>query len=168
MCGRVLDLAFARGREKIPAHRGGSFRAGAAIQGLARGGTRRGHRPHGIHAGPTRPGRDEPDVADQRLIRSASILFNPGKIIADGRFEMDSDLRARTELALPFEPVLAFSARDESFLGNLDQCNGCGVCLKANADDVPDLHRDRRGNHVHARAGKHHPRGAGIARFGKW
>src|SRR6185437_15196364 len=24
----------------------------------------------------------------------------------------------------------AFSARDESFLGNLEQCNGCGVCLK--------------------------------------
>jgi FAD/FMN-containing dehydrogenase/Fe-S oxidoreductase len=57
-------------------------------------------------------------------------LFNPGKIIADGRFEMDADLRVRTETALPFEPVLAFSARDESFLGNLEQCNGCGVCLK--------------------------------------
>ena len=57
-------------------------------------------------------------------------LFNPGKIIADGRFEVDSDLRARIEPELPFEPALAFSARDESFLGNLEQCNGCGVCLK--------------------------------------
>jgi FAD/FMN-containing dehydrogenase/Fe-S oxidoreductase len=57
-------------------------------------------------------------------------LFNPGKIIPDGRFEIDSDLRTRTEVVLPFEPVLAFSARDESFLGNLEQCNGCGVCLK--------------------------------------
>jgi FAD/FMN-containing dehydrogenase/Fe-S oxidoreductase len=57
-------------------------------------------------------------------------LFNPGKIIADGRFEVDSDLRTRTETALPFEPVLAFSAKDESFLANLEQCNGCGVCLK--------------------------------------
>lgn len=57
-------------------------------------------------------------------------LFNPGKIISDGRFEIDSDLRARTERALPFEPVLAFSARDESFVGNLEQCNGCGGCLK--------------------------------------
>ena len=57
-------------------------------------------------------------------------LFNPGKIIPDGRFEIDADLRVRTEQALPFEPVLAFSARDESFLGNLEQCNGCGVCLK--------------------------------------
>ena len=57
-------------------------------------------------------------------------LFNPGKIIPDGRFEIDSDLRARTEQALPFEPVLAFSGRDESFVANLEQCNGCGVCLK--------------------------------------
>jgi FAD/FMN-containing dehydrogenase/Fe-S oxidoreductase len=57
-------------------------------------------------------------------------LFNPGKIIADGRFEIDSDLRVRTEQPLPFEPVLAFSAKDESFIGNLEQCNGCGVCLK--------------------------------------
>jgi FAD/FMN-containing dehydrogenase/Fe-S oxidoreductase len=57
-------------------------------------------------------------------------LFNPGKIIADGRFEIDSDLRARLEPTLPFEPMLAFSAKDESFMGNLEQCNGCGVCLK--------------------------------------
>ncbi len=57
-------------------------------------------------------------------------LFNPGKIIADGRYEIDSDLRARVEVTLPFEPVLAFSAKDESFVGNLEQCNGCGVCMK--------------------------------------
>src|SRR6185312_4351850 len=40
------------------------------------------------------------------------------------------DLRAKPEITLPFEPVLAFSARDESFTANLEQCNGCGVCLK--------------------------------------
>src|SRR4029077_19555388 len=57
-------------------------------------------------------------------------LFNPGKIIPDGRFEIDSSLRSRSEPALPFEPMLAFSGRDESFIGNLEQCNGCGVCLK--------------------------------------
>ena len=57
-------------------------------------------------------------------------LLNPGKIIPDGRYELDSDLRARYELAPPFEPVLAFAAKDESFVGNLEQCNGCGVCLK--------------------------------------
>lgn len=60
-------------------------------------------------------------------------LMNPGKIIPDGRFELDSDLRTRPghELALPFQPVLAFAAKDESFVGNLEQCNGCGGCLKA-------------------------------------
>ncbi len=33
-------------------------------------------------------------------------------------------------LTLPFEPQLAFAARDGSFTGNLEQCNGCGGCLK--------------------------------------
>jgi FAD/FMN-containing dehydrogenase/Fe-S oxidoreductase len=59
-------------------------------------------------------------------------LFNPGKIIPDGRFEIDSDLRVHAghEIELPFEPVLAFAARDESFISNLEQCNGCGACIK--------------------------------------
>ncbi len=59
-------------------------------------------------------------------------VFNPGKIIPDGRYEFDSDLRihAGRELTLPFEPVLAFMAKDESFVSHLEQCNGCGACLK--------------------------------------
>ena len=59
-------------------------------------------------------------------------LFNPGKIISDGRYRIDSNLRHGqcVELKPPFEPVLAFSARDESFVANLDQCNGCGGCRK--------------------------------------
>ena len=59
-------------------------------------------------------------------------LFNPGKIISDGRYKIDSHLRivAERPLHLPFEPRLAFAAKDESFLGNLEQCNGCGGCLK--------------------------------------
>ena len=59
-------------------------------------------------------------------------LFNPGKIISDGRYKIDKHLRmgAGHSLKLPFEPVLAFSARDESFTANLEQCNGCGGCLK--------------------------------------
>jgi FAD/FMN-containing dehydrogenase/Fe-S oxidoreductase len=72
-------------------------------------------------------------------------IFNPGKI-----FEVGSALRAdRTPrsgvptridnhlrenftrpLELPFEPVLAFAFKDRSFIGNLEQCNGCGGCLK--------------------------------------
>ena len=59
-------------------------------------------------------------------------LFNPGKIISDGRYKIDKHLRmgAGYSLKLPFEPVLAFSARDGSFTANLEQCNGCGGCLK--------------------------------------
>ncbi len=59
-------------------------------------------------------------------------LFNPGKIVPDGRFKIDTDLRlgAGYELKLPFAPVLAFAAKDGSFTRNLEQCNGCGACRK--------------------------------------
>lgn len=59
-------------------------------------------------------------------------IFNPGKLIDDGRFKLDMNLRqgAGSAIKLPFEPVLAFAARDESFVGNLEQCNGCGGCRK--------------------------------------
>jgi Fe-S oxidoreductase len=64
-------------------------------------------------------------------------LFNPGKIFSDGRFKIDSHLRVESEarLELPFEPVLAFAFKDESFIGNLEQCNGCGGCRK----DAPTM-----------------------------
>jgi FAD/FMN-containing dehydrogenase/Fe-S oxidoreductase len=59
-------------------------------------------------------------------------LFNPGKIIGDGRYKIDRHLRQNADrnLVLPFTPQLAFAARDESFVANLEQCNGCGGCLK--------------------------------------
>src|SRR5438093_1779873 len=59
-------------------------------------------------------------------------VFNPGKIIPEGRFTIDTDLRlgAGRELRLPFTPVLAFAAKDGSFTRNLEQCNGCGGCRK--------------------------------------
>lgn len=59
-------------------------------------------------------------------------LFNPGKVVSDGRFEIDDNLRlgAGYELKLPFAPVLAFAAKDGSFTRNLEQCNGCGGCRK--------------------------------------
>ncbi|MGH7952471.1 MAG: FAD-binding and (Fe-S)-binding domain-containing protein [Limisphaerales bacterium] len=59
-------------------------------------------------------------------------LFNPGKIISDDRFKIDKNLRmgAGYKLNLPFQPRLAFAARDGSFTANLEQCNGSGVCLK--------------------------------------
>jgi FAD/FMN-containing dehydrogenase/Fe-S oxidoreductase len=59
-------------------------------------------------------------------------LFNPGKIFADGRHKIDSHLRENLThpLELPFQPVLAFAFKDRTFTGNLEQCNGCGGCLK--------------------------------------
>lgn len=64
-------------------------------------------------------------------------LFNPGKLLPDGRFKIDRDLRmgGGYKLPLPFEPVLAFAAKDGSFTANLEQCNGCGGCRK----DTPTM-----------------------------
>lgn len=65
-------------------------------------------------------------------------LFNPGKILPDGRFKIDGDLRTGGErMTLPFEPVLAFADRDESFTANLEQCNGCGGCRKETPSMCP-------------------------------
>src|SRR5436309_5854116 len=59
-------------------------------------------------------------------------VFNPGKIFSEGRHKIDNHLRENftRPLELPFEPVLAFAFKDRSFISNLEQCNGCGGCLK--------------------------------------
>src|SRR6188472_995017 len=72
-------------------------------------------------------------------------VFNPGKIFEVGTSRcdvrtprrgvptrIDNHLRDNftRPLALPFQPVLAFAFKDRSFTGNLEQCNGCGGCLK--------------------------------------
>ncbi|HUW62446.1 MAG TPA: FAD-linked oxidase C-terminal domain-containing protein [Candidatus Bathyarchaeia archaeon] len=64
-------------------------------------------------------------------------VMNPGKIFPDGRFAIDSDLRLGDghQIPLPFKPQLKFAARDESFIANLEQCNGCGECRK----DTPTM-----------------------------
>jgi FAD/FMN-containing dehydrogenase/Fe-S oxidoreductase len=64
-------------------------------------------------------------------------VFNPGKILSDGRHKIDDHLRDNFErpMELPFEPVLAFAFKDRSFIGNLEQCNGCGGCRK----DAPTM-----------------------------
>src|SRR5882724_4541156 len=64
-------------------------------------------------------------------------IFNPGKIFADGRHKIDNHLRENftRPLELPFQPVLAFVFKDRSFIGNLEQCNGCGGCRK----DAPTM-----------------------------
>jgi Fe-S oxidoreductase/FAD/FMN-containing dehydrogenase len=77
--------------------------------------------------------------ADIKNLFDPRHLLNPGKIIPDGRFHVDTRLRTTPEapLALPFTPRLAFAARDGSFLANLEQCNGCGGCLKATPTMCP-------------------------------
>ncbi|HEY6154309.1 MAG TPA: FAD-linked oxidase C-terminal domain-containing protein [Candidatus Udaeobacter sp.] len=59
-------------------------------------------------------------------------VFNPGKIFGDDGHKIDNFLRENfaRPLELPFRPVLAFAFKDHSFTGNLEQCNGCGGCLK--------------------------------------
>jgi Fe-S oxidoreductase len=74
-------------------------------------------------------------------------VFNPGKIFEVGLARcadripqlregvparIDGNLRENftRPLELPFQPMLAFAFKDRSFVGNLEQCNGCGGCLK--------------------------------------
>ena len=67
-------------------------------------------------------------------------LMNPGKVFPDGRYAIDTNLRqgAGSKITeLPFEPVLKFAAKDGSFIGNLEQCNGCGGCRKATPTMCP-------------------------------
>src|SRR2546428_2461310 len=54
-------------------------------------------------------------------------IFNPGKIFGFA-YKLDNHLRNNftKSIELPFEPRLAFAFKDRSFIGNLEQCNGCG------------------------------------------
>jgi FAD/FMN-containing dehydrogenase/Fe-S oxidoreductase len=80
-----------------------------------------------------------PDVL--AAMRAIKTLFdpknrmNPGKIIPlegyDYRIDTNLRMGPNHETPMPFEPVLGFVAKDESFIGNLEQCNGSGVCRKA-------------------------------------
>ncbi len=101
--------------------------------------TWRGHRLHRVSQA-NRSARNL--TAPVREIKHAfdpNNLFNPGKIISTGRYKIDDNLRqgAGHHLQLPFEPQLAFASRDESFTANLEQCNGCGGCLKQTATMCP-------------------------------
>src|SRR5437773_4023004 len=63
--------------------------------------------------------------------------MNPGKIFGTGKFQIDSSLRENftRPIELQFTPRLAFAFKDRSFIGNLEQCNGCGGCRK----EVPTM-----------------------------
>jgi Fe-S oxidoreductase len=60
-------------------------------------------------------------------------VMNPGKIIDNGRYRIDRDFRLGegSEIILPFASAFAWVGRDEGFIANLEQCNGCGGCRKA-------------------------------------
>ena len=66
-------------------------------------------------------------------------VMNPGKIIDDGRYRIDRDLRLGegSEIVLPFEQAFAWVGRDDGVVANLEQCNGCGGCLKATPTMCP-------------------------------
>ena len=122
-----------RGRsEKIPADRRRSGRADfRQFKGTLAG-------EHGVGIARTEFLKDQVGDELYQLMREIkqsfdpNNLFNPGKIISDGRYTIDRHLRlgAGYSLNLPFEPRLAFAAKDDSFTANLEQCNGCGGCLK--------------------------------------
>ncbi len=75
-------------------------------------------------------------------------IFNPGKIFEVGTPRRPESFRGSVQradptridnhlrenftkpLELPFKPRLAFAFKDGSFIGNLEQCNGCGGCRK--------------------------------------
>jgi len=64
-------------------------------------------------------------------------VMNPGKIIGDGRYRVDGDLRLGGESVfdLPFTETFVWAGRDDGFVANLEQCNGCGGCRK----DIPTM-----------------------------
>src|SRR5438128_7344364 len=63
--------------------------------------------------------------------------MNPGKIFGTGNLRIDSSLRENftRPIELQFTPRLAYAFKDQSFIGNLEQCNGCGGCRK----DAPTM-----------------------------
>ena len=93
---------------------------------------------HGVGIARTEYTRSQLGEELLELMRAIKHVFdprgrmNPGKIFADGQFRVDSHLRENFErpIELPFTPRLAFAFKDGSFMGNLEQCNGCGGCRK--------------------------------------
>lgn len=78
-------------------------------------------------------------TAEIKAVFDPKNVMNPGKILPDGSCRIDNNLRqgAGYRIHAPFESVLAFAAKDESFVANLEQCNGCGECLKSTPTMCP-------------------------------
>ncbi|MCC6797860.1 MAG: FAD-binding protein [Candidatus Hydrogenedentes bacterium] len=95
---------------------------------------------HGVGIGHTEYMPEHMGAEIMELTRTIKTLFdpknvfNPGKIVPgpqDYRIETRLRQGADKHIPLPFTPILKFAAKDESFIGNLEQCNGCGGCRKA-------------------------------------
>jgi len=71
-------------------------------------------------------------------------VMNPGKIVGDGRYRIDADLRlgVGSEVQLPIVGAFAWVDRDDSFVDNLEQCNGCGGCRKDSPTMCPTFVAD--------------------------
>ncbi|NUM56046.1 MAG: FAD-binding protein [Candidatus Hydrogenedentes bacterium] len=95
---------------------------------------------HGVGIGHTEYMPEHMGAEVMELTRTIKALFdpknvfNPGKIVPgpqDYRIETNLRQGADRRIPVPFTPVLKFAAKDESFVANLEQCNGCGGCRKA-------------------------------------
>jgi FAD/FMN-containing dehydrogenase/Fe-S oxidoreductase len=86
-------------------------------------------------------GKDLIDLnREVKKLFDAGNILNPGKILTEGKgYQIDRNLRQGVAnfVRVPFEPVLAFASKDESFVGNLEQCNGCGGCRKSGPTMCP-------------------------------
>ena len=71
-------------------------------------------------------------MRDIKAVFDPKGLMNPGKVFPSALYRIDTHLRWGDGYVIPtpFEPVLAFASKDESFVANLEQCNGCGDCRK--------------------------------------
>src|SRR5438132_4951857 len=100
---------------------------------------------HGVGIARTEYMRDQ--LGDELLgaMREIKHIFdprdrmNPGKIFGTANFRIDSSLRENftRPIELLFAPRLAFAFKDHSFIGNLEQCNGCGGCRKDGPTNEP-------------------------------
>src|SRR2546423_3047700 len=97
---------------------------------------------HGVGIARTEYMRDQLGDALLNVMREIKRMFDPKNIFNPGKifgfaYKIDNHFRNNftRPIELPFEPRLAFAFKDQSFIGNLEQCNGCG----GRRQDAPPL-----------------------------